>query len=157
MKIWKFAFIRSFYDHFKRFHALSIIPIYTCRGSFSCAPLGHLGCSHFVSLAKIGKNEINFHDHFRISWIIRNNEPARPCPTVTLFDCLFLGRKMFKMGTKKFDAILIQVLDLCYQNLGPISLIVWELCALRHHSNFSNFQQFVFMKTFDWKGNFIFW
>ena len=47
---------------------------------------------------KIGKNIINLYDHFRTSWIIQNDEQARPDLTVTLFDGFFF-RNVYNIGT----------------------------------------------------------
>ena len=42
-------------------------------------------------LKKSEKIEINFYDHFMTSRIIKNNEPARFDPNVTLFEEFLLG------------------------------------------------------------------
>ena len=44
-----------------------------------------------------------------------------------------------KLGFWNFDTLFIQVK---YQNMGSISLIVWKLWAFRQRSNFGNFQHF---------------
>ena len=61
---------------------------------------------------------------------------------------LFFIRSMqnatvLKIGRWNCDTILILVFNLCYQNLGPIFLIVWKLCAFWQRSNFDNSQQFL--------------
>ena len=45
------------------------------------------------TFTKIGK-KLNtfFYNHFRTSWIIWDDEPIRPGPTVALFDGLFIGK-----------------------------------------------------------------
>ena len=68
------------------------------------------------------KIEIHPYGHFRISWIIYSDEPARPGPIVTIFDGLFLG-KYKRYGREIFDTNFIQVFNLCYQNLKSMSLI----------------------------------
>ena len=67
-----------------------------------------------------------------------------------------LGLERKKIGTWNFETIFVKVFNVCYQNMGSISTIVWKQCAFRQHSNFGNFQQF-FITTFDWNGNFKFW
>ena len=41
-----------------------------------------------------------------------------------------------------FNKISIEVFNLCYQNLGSISLILFKPCAFRQRINFRNLQQF---------------
>ena len=53
-----------------------------------------------------------------------------------------ISEKVYKMGTWNFHTIFIQVFNLCYQNLGLISLMVWKLCAFRQCRKFGNLQQF---------------
>ena len=53
------------------------------------------------------------------------------------------------MKTSNFDITFIPVSNLCYHNLGSISLIVLKLCTFRQRSSF--------VITFDWNGNFEFW
>ena len=59
-----------------------------------------------------------------------------------------------KLGFWNFDTLFIQVK---YQNMGSISLIVWKLCPFRQRSNFGNFHQFIFFISFNWNRNFEFW
>ena len=46
------------------------------------------------SFKKIGKNYINIYNNLRQAKLfkIQIDEPARPDPIVTLFDCLFVGQ-----------------------------------------------------------------
>ena len=46
------------------------------------------------------------------------------------------------MGTSNFDTIFFQVFNLCYQNLGLISLTVCKLCTFWQRSISGKFQQF---------------
>ena len=62
-------------------------------------------------------------------------------------------QKLLNTGTWNFVITLLQVLKLCYQNLGSIYLIVSKLCAFRQRSNFGNFQQF-FLHSFQLKWKF---
>ena len=50
--------------------------------------------------------------------------------------------KVYMIETWKFYTTFIQVFNLCYTNLGSISLIVWKLCTFRQRSSLGNFQQF---------------
>ena len=105
------------------------------------------------------------YDHFRTSWIVLNDEPARPDPTwpdptrpgpaVTLLDGLLL-KKVWKVETE----ILKQ-----YSFNFPICAIKiwnWYLWYLKNYGHFRKvaisliFSRF-FNITFDWDGNFEFW
>ena len=64
--------------------------------------------------------------------------PTRPArPDRDLFDGFFSETIKDK---KFFSEIFIQVLNLCYQNMESISLIVWKLLDFRQRSNFGYFQ-----------------
>ena len=54
-----------------------------------------------------------------------------------------ISQKIKKLRTWNSDTSFITVFNLCYQNLGAISLIVLKLCTFRQRRNFGNFQQFV--------------
>ena len=87
-----------------------------------------------------------------LTCIINKKNEIIADPTMTLFDSFF-SRKVQKLRTWNFDKIFIEVFNLCYQNWGSLSLMVWKLYAFRQRSNFGNCQQF-FHHNFRLKGKF---
>ena len=76
-------------------------------------------------------------------WIIWNIEPSQPGRNNRNFFWRLISRKVKKMGMWNFDKNFIEVLNLCYQNFGLISVIMWKLYTFQQRSTLGHFQQFI--------------